>query len=232
MANSQNSATFQWKRPDSGEFPKIWHTFKARDIDNDNLVEYRIQDLPLDRVDDYYEHLITHLLAEEPVNQALGCADDPYVRHDYKRCWAPSIDQRMALVCLKEGSDEIIGAHLVFISTKGDKHYYDFPKGVCSKSFIHIAINQIQLPTTERCDQRFFFLQLRGRVLLEKSRLADILYADFDPFEKYQVDKIGASKGLSVDGKYRGRGIGAHLLHARSVFHLFYVDYIHAFSFE
>lgn len=64
--------TFIWKRPSTIEHPKVWHTFKARDLDSDELVEYRIQDLPLDRIDDAFEHMEANYNQDEPIAQALG----------------------------------------------------------------------------------------------------------------------------------------------------------------
>lgn len=63
---------FIWKRPDTIEYPKIWHTFKARDLDSDKLVEYRIQDLPLNRFDDAYAHMVGNYNQDEPIAQVLG----------------------------------------------------------------------------------------------------------------------------------------------------------------
>lgn len=64
--------TLKWKRPSSVEYPKIWHTFKARDIDSDDLVEYRIVDVPKSRADDVYEHMRLNYILDEPVGQAFG----------------------------------------------------------------------------------------------------------------------------------------------------------------
>lgn len=64
--------TFKWKRPDTVEYPKVWHTFKARDLDSDELVEYRIQDLPLDRIDEAFEHMLANYNQDEPIAQSLG----------------------------------------------------------------------------------------------------------------------------------------------------------------
>lgn len=124
MSNSENQLTLQWERPKSAEFPKIWHTFRARDICGDNLVEYRMQDLTPDRADDYIDHFMANFVPDEPVARAVGVLDDPHAAGDYKRAWAPIIAQRMPLVCFKEGSDEIVGGNMVFISTKGDTFPY------------------------------------------------------------------------------------------------------------
>lgn len=71
MADSKGFS-LKWKRPDRLEYPKVWHTFKARDLDSDELVEYRIQDLPLDRADEAYEHMIANFVRDEPIGQVLG----------------------------------------------------------------------------------------------------------------------------------------------------------------
>lgn len=44
-----------------------------------------------------------------------------------------------------------------------------------------------------------------------------VTYRNFDPFEYYGVNKYLGSLGLSVDRKYRGRGVGVQLLDARCV---------------
>lgn len=45
--------------------------------------------------------------------------------------------------------------------------------------------------------------------------LIDVLYENYDPFEDYKVDKYMSSLGLTVDRRYRGRGIGDHFLASR-----------------
>lgn len=67
-----NRILLEWKRSQSLEFPKVWHTFKARDLDSDELVEYRIQDIPESRISDVLDHMCKNYIADEPVSQALG----------------------------------------------------------------------------------------------------------------------------------------------------------------
>lgn len=71
MADS-DSLSLHWKRPERLEYPKVWHTFKARDLNSDNLVEYRIQDLPLEKADEAYEHMFSNYVQDEPIGQVLG----------------------------------------------------------------------------------------------------------------------------------------------------------------
>lgn len=71
MANN-DGLSLKWKRPDTVEYPKVWHTFKARDLDSAELVEYRIEDLPLEKVDQVFEHMQANYIRDEPIGQSLG----------------------------------------------------------------------------------------------------------------------------------------------------------------
>lgn len=62
----------KWSRPQTTEFPKIWKTFLATDINSEQLVEYRIQDLPESRFDDAIKHMISNYLQGEPVTCVLS----------------------------------------------------------------------------------------------------------------------------------------------------------------
>lgn len=131
--------TFIWKRPSTIEHPKVWHTFKARDLDSDEFVEYRIQDLPLDRIDYAFEHMAANYNQDEPIAQALGNTFWAFLSQyeynesikflkgggkqlnhleDYRTAWRPMVEQKVPLVCFKEGCDEIVGINMLFVWTK------------------------------------------------------------------------------------------------------------------
>lgn len=124
MANNNELPSLSWTRPTSVDHPKVWHTFMARDTDSDNLVEYRIQDLPQERANDVYQHMLANYILDEPAGQVLGSAGDLLHFEDYKLCWDPMVAQRMPLVCFKAGSDEIVGVNMLFVVRKED-HYME-----------------------------------------------------------------------------------------------------------
>lgn len=64
---SNNKIKLNWIRPLAVEYPKIWHTFKARDVDSDQFVEYIIQDLPEDRAEDAYKHMFEGYIQDQPI---------------------------------------------------------------------------------------------------------------------------------------------------------------------
>lgn len=70
--SSQKALNLAWKRPKSSEFPKVWHTFKAKDIGSDELVEYRVQDLPESRFEDALDFMVPILSKSEPLCEAYG----------------------------------------------------------------------------------------------------------------------------------------------------------------
>lgn len=69
---SEEIAAFKWQRPDSVEYPKVWHRFRARDLNSENFVEYRIEDLVESRAEDAFTHMKENFMPDEPVCQALG----------------------------------------------------------------------------------------------------------------------------------------------------------------
>lgn len=69
---SNDNIRLNWIRPSSVEYPKIWHTFKARDVDSDQLVEYIIQDLPQSRAEDAYKHMYEGYIQDQPIAQQFS----------------------------------------------------------------------------------------------------------------------------------------------------------------
>lgn len=61
-----------WSRPVTVAFPQIWRIFSARDLSTDDMVEYRIQDLPVERIEDAIHFMLNNYLKADPIIQALG----------------------------------------------------------------------------------------------------------------------------------------------------------------
>lgn len=64
--------TLKWKRPETVEYPKVWHTFMARDLNSDHLVEYRIEDVTQSNAEDVFEHMKAFYIRDEPAAKAFG----------------------------------------------------------------------------------------------------------------------------------------------------------------
>lgn len=61
-----------WKRPVNIEYPRTWFTFEERDLNSNELVQYQIRDLTIDRFDEAFNLIATDFLRNEPTNQALS----------------------------------------------------------------------------------------------------------------------------------------------------------------
>lgn len=49
---------------------------------------------------------------------------------DYVRMWRTAMEQKMTLVCFKEGSDEIIGFNITYVSSKNDTFFKHIEEAV------------------------------------------------------------------------------------------------------
>lgn len=67
---------FSWRRPENVEFPSVWSTFKAKDLNSEDLVEYRVQDLPVERFEEAVKHMSTNFIPDEPMCATRGL--NPY----------------------------------------------------------------------------------------------------------------------------------------------------------
>lgn len=68
----ENVVKLKWKRPESTDFPKVWYSFKAKDLDSDTLVDYRIEDLAESRKEEALKLFVEHFCKEEPICNACG----------------------------------------------------------------------------------------------------------------------------------------------------------------
>lgn len=64
--------SLQWKRPTSVECPRVWATFQAKDVNSNDMVEYRIQDLPESMFEKAVQHMIDNYLHGEPITSFFG----------------------------------------------------------------------------------------------------------------------------------------------------------------
>lgn len=173
---------FSWKRPENIPFPSVWLTFKAKDLNSDDLVEYRVQDLPEDRYDEAIEHMTTIFLPDEPMCRSTDLYKDSVSVAEIQDLWRLMLKQRIVLVCFKLGSDEIVGMNMLGIIQKEEKQEVYEPTGLQWKKVYKVV-------------------EYLGEVC--------------DVFEIYNVDRYMTAFGLSVNVKYRGRGIGEYILKAR-----------------
>lgn len=142
------------------------------------------------------------------LNHYLGgskCADHAA---DYAMMWRAAFEQNTPLVCLSP-SGEIIGLNINFVLTKNDTFFKDIRNIVSTFSVNYTIRNRLSFCFC------FDLMQCKSPITRNVLDTMSLLYQNFDVFERYGVDKYLSSIGLSVDSKYRGRGIGRQFMLAR-----------------
>lgn len=61
-----------WSRPENVPYPVTWSTFRAKDFDSDELVEYEIRDVTPDKFEEVFHLMSTDYMLNEPLNQYFG----------------------------------------------------------------------------------------------------------------------------------------------------------------
>lgn len=141
---NQAMVDLKWNRPEIFENPRTWLTFEAKDINSDKLVEYYIQDLPESRFAEAIQFMASNFCKDEPLSQAFGelkFSTFQFILHIYDNIFSGTINdadavedykvmveillrQKVALVCFRSGSDEIVGINVNFVMLKGE-HFWE-----------------------------------------------------------------------------------------------------------
>ncbi|XP_063698460.1 uncharacterized protein LOC134829346 [Culicoides brevitarsis] len=174
-----------WTRPSNIPFPSVWHTFKAKDLDSDELVEYRVQDMPPEYHQKAMDLMQFDFLRDEVLCASTEISKDEVSLKEILELWQQMLKGNTVLACFRENSDELVGLNMVMVETKDNPESKDYDKKIRGEKWkiVYGAVKEL----INRCNV----------------------------FEKYNVDKYLGAMGLSVDTKYRGRGIGVEILKAR-----------------
>lgn len=110
------------KRVEGFVFPQIYHKFQAKDKDSDKIINYYVQDMPVDRFEELVEFMVKHFLPYEAMCECKGVAKNENSVEAVRNIWRGMLQQKVTLVCFKEGSSDIIGANVLIVHGKGEKN--------------------------------------------------------------------------------------------------------------
>lgn len=125
----------RWQRPSNLEFPKIFNKFTAKDLDENKLAEYYVQDLPENLYEDAIKFLIEFYTPDEPIFECRNARSESQTIEDFSKLWMEILKVKISQVCFKEGSDEIIGVNLIDADVKGINNYVGFEVSNCVSNF-------------------------------------------------------------------------------------------------
>lgn len=205
-----------WSLSCTVPFPKVWAKFLAKNEFSKKLVEYHIREVTEERFEEAYRLMAEDYLLNEPVNSSmgndfskedliqtetishnnklkyisliLGILRDPKAVELFKDMCRDSMKQTVFLCCIDTSTNRIAGVNVLHVINKEDQFNDQLLKAVADSEIFKTIIDTLFL-----------------------------LYADFDVFDRYKVDKYIGSFGLSVAKAYMGRGIGRELLLVRYI---------------
>lgn len=109
-----------WERPtDHVPYPNVWTEFYANESkDSEKEVRHWIQDLPEERFNEAIEHMTKYFIPDEPICASIGgLSNKPFVEI-MQKMWRSLFKQKMSLICLREGCDEIIAMNVNYVSNE------------------------------------------------------------------------------------------------------------------
>ncbi|XP_058839466.1 uncharacterized protein LOC131694943 [Topomyia yanbarensis] len=128
------------------------------------------------------QHFLNHFIEEEPCSVSKGTSKNATLREATIQLWRKGLEEKMTLVCYREGSDEIVGANILHVKSLDEDYDGD------------------TLPYDEQGDLR---------------AILEYVSNQFDVFKHYGVDHRMIAYGLTVNKRYRGRGIATEIIKAR-----------------
>lgn len=102
----------KWKR--SSNFPTTYVKF------NIDGVEYRIEDIPINRHEEACRFMLKYFVPYEPKLITRNGKDDPVVLEDYFNMFMTGIKQQVSVACFKDNSDDFVGINILEVLGRND----------------------------------------------------------------------------------------------------------------
>lgn len=110
-----------FKRPGNLDFPQVFYTFKAKDKNSDDVIEYRVQDLPEEFYDQAADFMVKYFLPDETFCSSRDIPNKPIATEIIRQFWNETIKHKLSIACFRnDGSDELVGANVLTVSSKND----------------------------------------------------------------------------------------------------------------
>jgi len=99
-------------------------------MDNGEVPNFTIQDIPEDRHEDIVDFMTTHFNRDEATSRSLGFLEDPVSVLELQNLWRDVLKQNMALVAFVENEEDenrprIAGCNVTCVTTKDEKVTYE-----------------------------------------------------------------------------------------------------------
>lgn len=109
----------KFQPPADLQFPLIYHKFTTKDKNTDDLVEYKIQDLPECDFERAIALMARDYSPEESFSRCRGVHKDEDAFEEIRGFWRVSLMEKLSVACYKtDGSDDLVGVNILAVNVK------------------------------------------------------------------------------------------------------------------
>lgn len=109
----------KFKRSEATLYPQIYHTFKAKDIDGDGLVEYCVEDMTEKHFDKALDFISKYFMPEEVFSRAAKIPGNETAEKAFKEYYRKVVNEKFSLVCFKHSTYELVALNSFTVETRG-----------------------------------------------------------------------------------------------------------------
>lgn len=110
---------FKFKRPENLALSKVYYKFTVKDKNSNNVVNYRVQDLPEEYFEEAVQFLLKNFVPYEPMSLGLNGHQNPKFCDDWATFWRKSLSEKFSVACFKDdASNELVGVNVLIVTSK------------------------------------------------------------------------------------------------------------------
>lgn len=118
-------------------YPQIYHTFKAKDLEGDKLVEFYIQDMTEKHYDEAVEFIAKYLMPEEIFCRAAKIPENEAAEKAFKVYYSTIVKEKFSLACFSLKTHEMVALNSFVVETRG----------LQNKIMVHIYSGSLNIKT-------------------------------------------------------------------------------------
>jgi hypothetical protein len=104
---------------------RIYHKFLAKDLNSNDLVEYRVEDVAENHFEEVVDFLVKYFIPDEPMTECLKISENPEGVQILRTFFLSILEKKASLICFKEGSQEIVATNVMSVQTKAESEKPD-----------------------------------------------------------------------------------------------------------
>lgn len=113
---------YDFKRPKEAAYPQVYYRFKAKDKNSENMVEYRVQDLPEEYFEQSAKFMVEKFLPFETICLAVNAHLNKAFCDQIFEFWMEQMAEKLSIACFKDdGSKELVAVNVLVVKSQDDE---------------------------------------------------------------------------------------------------------------